>query len=104
MASPLGAPPPGNEAKTLKEIQVQEDLLGFLKNDCNPDLSRFKGAAFVYKFSNTGTDSRVISEQLKAANLFLRGSSITKMPEFRYPHSTRRIFGVIPTLIDMFRM
>ena len=32
-------------------------------------------------------------EQLRAANSFVKGTGLTKLPEWRYPMATRRIFG-----------
>ena len=31
--------PPGNESRLIKEQQIQEELLGFLKNESLPDFS-----------------------------------------------------------------
>ena len=42
-------PPPGNEAAIVKEHQYLQELLGFLKNDTNPDFSVYKGNAYVFK-------------------------------------------------------
>jgi hypothetical protein len=42
------APPPGEEAKFQKfEEQVENELLGFMKNEFSPDFSRYKGRSYI---------------------------------------------------------
>ena len=90
MAAPI---PPGNEANIMKEQQIQNELLGFLRNECVPDFSLYKGHSYVYKMSNfTNTRSHLV-EQLRATNQLVRGIGLTKLPEWRYPVATRRVFG-----------
>ena len=49
MASPT---PPGNEASILRDQQIENELLGFLKNECLADFSAYKGHSYVYKMNN----------------------------------------------------
>jgi len=46
-----GPLPPGDEARNLKIEKVENDLMGFLKNDSVPSFSNYKGYAYVFKFS-----------------------------------------------------
>ena len=50
----MAAIPPGNEAnilKDLKKLQIQNEILGFLKNDSVPDFSSYKDHSYIYKMS-----------------------------------------------------
>ena len=87
--------PPGNESQLIKEQQIQEELLGFLKNESLPDFSHHKGASYIYKMSNFSSTRGHLYEQLKASNSLQRGLGLGKLPEVRYPVATRRIFGQV---------
>ena len=85
--------PPGNEAKILHQQAVENELLGFLKNECIADFSKYKGQAYVYKMQDMVSARGHLLEQLKASNQVIKGIGLTKLPEWRYPTATRRVFG-----------
>ena len=90
MAAPF---PPGNETRTFTEMQRDNYLLGFLKNEPIADFSKIKGNGYVFKMQHI-TDPKVAGiEQLKAAKTFINGLSLPKRVEWRYPTATRRVFG-----------
>lgn len=86
--------PPGEEGRVSKDQAKARELMGFLNNECVPDFSNYKGKGYIYKMSNFGSTRMHTIEQLRAANQFLKGTGLTKLPEFRYPMATRRLFGV----------
>ena len=90
MASPI---PPGNESSILRDQQIQDELLGFLRNECLPDFSTYKGHSYIYKMNNFSSVKAHTFEQMRAANQFVKGIGLTKLPEVRYPVATRRLFG-----------
>lgn len=46
--------PPGNEssAKALTEKKISESFLKVYRNPLVPELTKFKGCSFIYKFDN----------------------------------------------------
>ena len=60
--------PPGNESKVLLQQAVEHELLGFLKNECIADFSKYKGQSYIYKMSEMGSARGHLVEQLKATN------------------------------------
>ena len=88
------AVPPGDEAnRALVQQNIENELLGFLKNECIADFSKYKGSAYVYKMSNFSSNKSHLVEQLRATNQLIKGIQLTKLPEWRYPVATRRVFG-----------
>ena len=88
---------PGTEAmREAKEERVENDLLGFLKNDPIEDLSNKKGYSYNFKFSNFETARGHTVEQVRAANTVIKQTGISILPNYRYPTATRRIFGQVP--------
>ena len=85
--------PPGNESKVLQQQAIENELLGFLRNDCITDFSNYKGQAYVYKMNDFTTARGHLVEQVKATNQLVKGIGLTKLPEWRYPVATRRVFG-----------
>ena len=47
----------------------------------------------MYKMSNFTSNKGHLVEQLRATNQLIKGIQLTKLPEWRYPLATRRIFG-----------
>jgi len=43
---------PGNEAKSVQQEQIENEMLEFLRNDCDPSLSKYKGYSYNFKFYN----------------------------------------------------
>ncbi len=85
--------PPDNESKMLQQQAIETELLGFLKNECITDFSKYKGQSYVYKMSDVISARGHLLEQLKATNQVIKGIGLTKLPEWRYPVATRRVFG-----------
>ena len=77
----------------LQQQNMENELLGALKNECIADFSRYKGQSYIYKMSNFASNKGHLVEQLKATNQLVKGIALTKLPEWRYPVATRRIFG-----------
>lgn len=67
--------------------------MGFLKNDCVPSFSTYKGHSYIYKMSNFDTARGHQMECMRTAQNFLKQSGITRKVEFRYPTAVRRVFG-----------
>ena len=77
----------------MKEKEIMDDLLGFLKNECAPDFSTYKGHSYIYKMSETNSARAHLVEQMKAGNSFARQTHLTGSIEWRFPTAKRRIFG-----------
>jgi hypothetical protein len=87
---------PGGEGKFEPEdIEDTKELIGFMSNSLNSDLSRIKGHAYVFRMDNLDSNKLHIAEQIAATNMFVKGTSLGKLPAWRYPKQTTRLFGVI---------
>ena len=86
---------PGAEAMAVTKEKIENEALEFLRNDCDPSLTKYKGYSFNYKMYNHHSPKAHMIEQLKAANQFLKQTGMTNQPEFRYPQATRRVFGQV---------
>ncbi len=88
---------PGAEAmKTAKKEKVEKDLMGFLYNDHSDDFSNYKGYSYNFKLSNFHSAKAHTVEQIRAANMIIKQTGISLLPDYRYPVATRRIFGQVP--------
>lgn len=86
---------PGAEALAITKERIENEALEFLKNDCDPTLSKYKGYSFNYKMYDHHSAKGHMFEQLRAANQFLKQTGMTNQPEYRYPQATRRVFGQV---------
>jgi hypothetical protein len=73
-----GPVPPGNEAKSDLEHKILMEQLGFLKNECAPEFSSFKGRSYIYKMQNTEFAKPHLMEQVKCASQFVKQTGLTK--------------------------
>ena len=52
------------EQKKMIEQQVQNELMGFLKNESLPEFSNYKGSSYIYMMKNFSNPRSHLVEQL----------------------------------------